>query len=43
MKNIVYTNTENVTIEISWKDYFKEIELRQQERLKKQKIQQVTK
>lgn len=35
MENIVYTNTENVTVEISWEDYFKEIEMRKQERLKK--------
>lgn len=35
MENIVYTNTENVTVEISWEDYFKEIEMRKQKRLKK--------
>lgn len=38
MENIVYTNTENVTVEISWEDYFKEIEMRKQERLKKKPL-----
>ena len=35
MKNIVYTNSQNVTIEISWEAYYKEIDMRKQERLKK--------
>ena len=35
MENIVHTNTENVTVEISWEDYFKEIEMSKPERLKK--------
>ncbi len=35
MKNIVYKNTQNVTVEISWDAYYKEIEMRQQARLKK--------
>ena len=39
MKNIVYTNSQNVTIEISWEAYYKEIDTRKQERLKKKQAQ----
>lgn len=39
MKNIIYKTTDNVTIEISWQDYFKEIEMREQKRLKKKQKQ----
>lgn len=39
MKNIVYTNSQNVTIEISWEAYFKEIDMRKQERLKKKQAE----
>ncbi|MDE1548917.1 hypothetical protein [Jeotgalibaca caeni] len=39
MKNIVYTTTKKETVEISWEDYFKEIEMRTQARLKKKQAQ----
>jgi len=39
MKNIIYTNTQNVTIEISWEAYYKEIEMHKQERLRKKQAQ----
>ncbi|WP_256212278.1 hypothetical protein [Trichococcus palustris] len=39
MKNIIYTNTNNVTIEITWEAYYKEIEMRKQARLRKKQAQ----
>lgn len=39
MKNIVYTNAKNVTVEISWEAYRKEIEMRTAKRISRQSEQ----
>lgn len=39
MKNIVYTDSKNVTVEISWEAYRKEIEMRSQKRKARQNKQ----